>query len=308
MEPDDEPKGAGGCGSKSNKVCQAAVDKGVKECLELIEACQKPEDDTSGDTVVLDLCNKKLTSSGFERVAPALLEHGNLPVLDLNINNNRLGNTGASLAAELVMSPSPIIRCLDLRLNRISEFGAEHLSLALRKNTTVLSLKLSSNDFGTNGAVWMAAALKENTTLTRFELEYNRILDEGVTKIAESMKSNSSLTALHLRANEFTEEGARALAAALEVNQALKTLDISTNCIGDDGAAALTAALQANKTLEELPVFGCEIESETKAELKAALERNRVLRVSVPAVQQCSGKAAGNGGYAGNGKLVSLPE
>eukprot|EP00929_Paragymnodinium_shiwhaense_P016335 TRINITY_DN124622_c0_g1_i1.p1 TRINITY_DN124622_c0_g1~~TRINITY_DN124622_c0_g1_i1.p1 ORF type:complete len:294 (+),score=62.22 TRINITY_DN124622_c0_g1_i1:64-945(+) len=287
-EPDDDTTRARKTCGSGGKVSEATIEKGVTDCLALIAECKAKHTAESEAPVALELLNQKLTSTGLERVAAALQAEESLPELLLNISNNKLGNRGAGIAARLMVGEVPLLRSLDLRMNRISELGAEQISLALRGETCLSELKLSSNDFGVAGATWVAAGLKENQTLTTLELEYNLIGDEGAEKLAEALRVNSSLTALHLRANEIEVKGAKSIASALESNQALRFLDISTNCIGDDGAAAFIQALQFNKTLQVLTHFGCEVERDVADDLRQTLQKNVAAADGTPA-------AAGNG-------------
>jgi len=267
-EPDLQPRRR--CGGK-----QDAVSDRSKEALERLAAVVEAAGGRVNDEpVVLDLFNMTLGGEGAERLADALVSNNSCPVQVLNVSNNKLGNGGAAAIARVIEACSPSLLSVDMRVNKISCRGAEHLGMALRTNSTLTSLSISSNDFGADAAAWIASALEVNHVLQTLALDYNMIGDEGAEKMASALAKNTVLATLLMRSNEIRAPGAASLASALEVNRTITALDVSTNDIGDNGAEAFLVALRTNHVITRLDMFGCEMGPRTAAAVRAALQDN----------------------------------
>src|SRR5687768_17566754 len=82
----------------------------------------------------------------------------------------------------------PTLTTLDLTLdllgNQIGASGAKALSLALKENRTLTTLRLSSNEIRDSGAQAFSEALKENRTLIKLDLSNNEIGDSGAKELS----------------------------------------------------------------------------------------------------------------------------
>ena len=139
---------------------------------------------------------------------------------------------------------------------RCSEFGAATavaFGTALRTNSTLTTLDLSSNhDFGNDGAAALADGLHTNTSLLTLNLSFCRIKDGGATALAEALRMNATLTELSLHDNDIADAGAAAFAGALRTNTALKSLSLRENRIHWAATNALREAVRLNTTLKDL--------------------------------------------------------
>ena len=157
------------------------------------------------------------------------------------------------------------------------------LSEALKENTRVTELTISSSHLGPQDAVTIAEMLKVNTTLTDLNLSINPLSEQGIRALCEALHKNSHLLHLNLWSsfsdsaslialskvlatrNTLTDlglqdcslgaEGAGILSEVLKTNTALKRLDISKNSLGSKGIEKLSDALKTNTTLAELILF-----------------------------------------------------
>ena len=68
------------------------------------------------------------------------------------------------IAASLKLSNFTLAE-LDLSNNKIGDSGAKELAAALHTNTSLIELKVSDNKVGDTGAMEFSAALQKNTTL-----------------------------------------------------------------------------------------------------------------------------------------------
>ena len=144
---------------------------------------------------------------------------------------------------------------LDFSEEIIRDKGANSLSEALRVNTSLTFLVLSSNLIHDEGAISLSEALRVNASLTSLDLSDNLIGDEGANSLSEALRVNTSLTSLCLSSNHIHNGGANSLSEALRVNTSLTSLDLSDNLIGDEGANSLSEALRVNISLTSVDFF-----------------------------------------------------
>jgi Leucine Rich repeat len=99
---------------------------------------------------------------------------------------------------------------------------------ALQNNSCLMTLDLSNNYGIDNAAATnIAEALRKNSTLTTLKLAHNRIGNDGAAAIAAALKSGSALTTLDLQRTYIGQDSAAALAQAMKHNPILCTLDLS---------------------------------------------------------------------------------
>ena len=110
------------------------------------------------------------------------------------------------------------------------------LAEALRSNTKLKALDLSSNQIGPSGAHFVALMLRHQSM------------------IAASMNATGGgVRTLILSDNNLRDAGVRAMAQALE-NSFVECLWIDGNCISANGLAALADALKRNSNLKRLHI------------------------------------------------------
>ena len=199
-----------------------------------------------------------------------------------------------------------ILASLNLSSNKIYAEGAK----ALARHTTLTSLNLSSNTIcGPEGA----KAFARNTTLTSLDLAHNTIGTDG----AKALALNTTLTSLNLHDNRILDEGAKALACnttltwlnldnswihaegakALALNTTLTSLNLSSNWgIHDEGANALAL----NAALKSLNLGGNGIGAEGA--------RTLALNATLASLNLCANKIGDEGAkaLACNTTLTSL--
>ena len=130
---------------------------------------------------------------------------------------------------------------LSLRQNKIKGEGAKLLAPALKLNTSLLSLNLSSCDLGVSGMVSICESLKTNSTLQTLSL-YRNIFDvDGARALGTALKTNTSLRFLDVGHNRIRLTGLKCIVEGILANPAsqISELSIKWNFINDEGISYL---------------------------------------------------------------------
>jgi Ran GTPase-activating protein (RanGAP) involved in mRNA processing and transport len=177
-------------------------------------------------------------------------------------------------------------RCTELSLNsnNITQRGASILADGLRKNNTLISLKLNGNQMSDKGVFAIAKALETaNKTLETLDLGSNDITDQGAIYLAEMLKTNTALTNLDLSINRIGERGVRHLVGALDGdNKGLKRLSLRTNkSITDSSVDWLATMIRCNTFLDILDVGNCSLSTSSKEQLQKTVPSKRAFSLVV---------------------------
>jgi arsenate reductase-like glutaredoxin family protein len=171
--------------------------------------------------------------------------------------NTKIGDPGIEALSE-ALKKNTILEELDLSSIKINLQGATALSTMLAVNTTLTRLHLqSANTYGTagiedGGVEALSEALKKNTTLEELDLSNVRISTQAATALSAMLAVNTTLTRLHLQSANIDDTGMEILASGLEKNKGLKYIDLTGNRLTSQGAEALGRILLKNRTF----VFG----------------------------------------------------
>ena len=149
---------------------------------------------------------------------------------------------------------------LDLDFKQIGGEGLKAMAEALKRNSTITSLDLSSenstsdipDDAIDEGLKAIGEALKDNSTLTSLYICARNIGAEICEAIAEALKHNSSFTSLHLNTGYITDEGLKAIGEALKHNPALTSFVLCFVNVVYDGLKFLAEGLKHNSALTSL--------------------------------------------------------
>ena len=169
---------------------------------------------------------------------------------------------------------------LELQLLIISQNSCDvqSLSEALKANTTVTKLAMSSHAFGDLCATCLAGTLCVNKTLTEVDMSNNIITARGAKHLVNALAVNTTLLCLNISFNFLHDDGARIFAEFLKGSKAVSALNVSTNGIGNPGATSVGESLQMNTTLKLLDLSGNpDISNPGAVSLSEALKVNRTL-------------------------------
>ncbi|KAK2907262.1 hypothetical protein Q8A67_006247 [Cirrhinus molitorella] len=138
---------------------------------------------------------------------------------ELNLNDNKPGNSGVKLLSALLEDPHCKLEKLQLWSCSIGEEGCVALISALRSNPSHLrELNLNNNKLGESGVKLLSALLEDpHCKLEKLELWRCGIGEEGCAALISSLRSNSShLRELNLKYNKPGDSGMKLGSALLE--------------------------------------------------------------------------------------------
>jgi Ran GTPase-activating protein (RanGAP) involved in mRNA processing and transport len=149
---------------------------------------------------------------------------------------------------------------LCLAYNDVGPVGAQYLGEALKRNSSLKSLKLSGCKIGLEGFIHIFGALQENKTLEclwmndcDIDFSFEALGDVACSKLHVALSNNHSLRELHLRGNALGDKCILAISSALEKrtefsgNLGVKLLDVGDCAFTTEAGRAL---LSSPTTLE----------------------------------------------------------
>jgi Ran GTPase-activating protein (RanGAP) involved in mRNA processing and transport len=224
-----------------------------------------------------DACN--LTSTEASLLADGLLGNGStLESFSLS-QNERLGADGARVLARALEGNSMLQR-LHLSSCGIGSEGAAAVATAMADGgiAALRQLTLDRNALGDDGASALANALRTDSHVVAIDLSSNQIGAPGMSALATALTLNpeTAVEDLWLKSNSAGDAGAEALAGLLRRNTKIRTLALWGNAISDGGGEAIERSLRQNRELEQLALHEHNsIRSEPLAiKLEAAAARN----------------------------------
>jgi hypothetical protein len=179
----------------------------------------------------------------------------NTTIKRLYLPLNPVGTAGVK-ALSAMLKINTTLQVLDLRTSFIdNQIAARALGQALAENKSLVELKLSGNvaiDFSQE----LASALKLNTCLRKLLLSSTHVGDGGAIALANALlEINRTLQILDLTGCNVGHSGASALAQVVAKNDVLEELHLADNPLEESGARALLNAFKHNKRLRRLVFF-----------------------------------------------------
>ncbi|XP_078057484.1 NACHT, LRR and PYD domains-containing protein 14-like [Mustelus asterias] len=254
----------------------------------------------------LHLHGNNLTDSCAEDLASSLSTNRSL--IDLNLDENKLGDSGVKLLSVALRNPDCKIQKLDLNFNGLTDSCAEDLASALSTNRSLIDLNLGGNKLGDSGvkllfvalrnpeckiqkldlygndltdscAEDLASALSTNRSLIDLNLDYNKLGDSGVKLLSVALRNpECKIQKLHLHGNNLTDSCAEDLASSLSTNRSLIDLNLDENKLGDSGVKLLSVALRnPDCKIQKLDLNFNGLTDSCAEDLASALSTNRSL-------------------------------
>ncbi|MCJ8740242.1 hypothetical protein PDJAM_G00056570 [Pangasius djambal] len=160
----------------------------------------------SPDLQTLSLDAQGLKAEGLRRLLPVL------PLFStLRLAQNPLGPEGAEVLSLALQSPDCHIERLWVVSTGLGCEGVRILAEGLKKNHTVVDLRMAINNIGDIGAASLAELLKTNRTLKDIRLRDNVVTDKGAELLKAALMENTTLEYLWLFDNKFSKDGVRQL-------------------------------------------------------------------------------------------------
>ncbi|XP_007889513.2 ribonuclease inhibitor-like [Callorhinchus milii] len=206
-------------------------DSGVKR---LCEALRNPECKIQS----LWLSYNSLTADCTEDLVSALST--NYSLMELNLSNNDLGDSGVKRLCEALRNPECKIQSLWLSYNSLTADCTEDLVSALSTNYSLMELNLSNNDLGDSGVKRLCEALRNpECKIQRLWLCDNSLTDGCTDDLVSALSSSCSLRFLSLGTNSFTDGSVPALRRLILTCTSLEEIRLWENQFSSDGGKQL---------------------------------------------------------------------
>ncbi|XP_039536189.1 NACHT, LRR and PYD domains-containing protein 3-like isoform X2 [Pimephales promelas] len=154
-----------------------------------------------------------VTDEGCVALASALRSNPS-HLRDLNLSDNKLGDSGVKQLSDLLANPHCKLETLWLRECGVTDEGCVALASALRSNPSHLrDLDLSDNKLGDSGVKQLSDLLANpHCKLEKLWLRYCGVTDEGCVALGSALRSNPShLRKLDLYKNKLGDSGVKQL-------------------------------------------------------------------------------------------------
>ncbi|EFO21735.2 leucine Rich Repeat family protein, variant [Loa loa] len=156
---------------------------------------------TSVSIQLLDLRNNQLQDGGLRHICDALRHRDtakNSALSALVLWNNRLTNSGMEALAQALMENTKL-ETLNIGNNSLLLEGIVKLKPALQQNCSLQRLGLQATNLDCQSAIVLAECLADNKVMIRLDLRDNpHIGSAGLLALHLAMKMNTSLTVLNL--------------------------------------------------------------------------------------------------------------
>ncbi|XP_072410422.1 NACHT, LRR and PYD domains-containing protein 3-like [Chiloscyllium punctatum] len=200
----------------------------------------------------LQLADNDLSASCVEDLVSVLATNRSLTNLDLS--NNKLGDSGVSLLSVPLGNPDSKIQELVLKEVGLTSACAADLASALCASPALTILNLSYNKLEDSGVKALCEALANpNCQVQKLWLCENGISNVSMEYLPSALSSNCSLIELDLGHNKLRDSGVKLLSAALgNAKCKIQKLRLDDNRLSDSCAEDLASALSSNRTLTRL--------------------------------------------------------
>ncbi|XP_038656780.1 NACHT, LRR and PYD domains-containing protein 3-like isoform X1 [Scyliorhinus canicula] len=200
----------------------------------------------------LNLYHNALAHSCAEDLTSALSTNRSL--LELDLGDNKLGDSGVKLLSVVLRDPDCKIQKLNLCRNKLTSSSAEELNLTDSTNQPLMDLELSSNTLGDSGVQVQSVALRNpDCKIQKLKLDHNTLSGSCAEDLASTHSINQSLTDLDLSHNNLGDSGVKLLSLALgNPDCRIQKLKLDNTNLLDYCAEDFTSALGTNQSLTDL--------------------------------------------------------
>ncbi|XP_064419259.1 NACHT, LRR and PYD domains-containing protein 3-like [Latimeria chalumnae] len=237
---------------------------------------------TNSSLTELDLSRNKLGDSGLKLLSAGLMDP-NCKLQTLVLGKCGL-TAGCCRDLSSVLSTNSSLTELNLSENKLGDSGVKLLSAGLMDpNCNLQKLELWECDLTAGCCGDLSSILSTNSSLIGLDLSGNKLEDSGVKLLSAGlMDPNCKLQTLVLKDCGLTAGCCRDLSPVLSTNSSLTELDLGGNKLGDSGFKLLSVGLMdPNCKLQKLDVYGKDLSPEMKAHLRKIGSSKPGLQVGV---------------------------
>ncbi|XP_062895807.1 NACHT, LRR and PYD domains-containing protein 3-like isoform X1 [Mobula hypostoma] len=228
----------------------------------------------------LDMKDNRLGDTGVKELL-GVLNNSECKIQKLGLKNNSFTALCARNLACILRTNHSLIK-LELDNNKLEDSGMKLLSEALRNpHCKIQELRLCRIGLTASGAEYLASALATSPSLVDLALDYNNLGDSGVKLIFGPLNSpDCKIQKLRLWDVALTDSFSEDLAMALKTNCSLKLLSLGDNKIGDSGVKRLSGMLvELQCKLLELDLYNNGLTDSSTQSLCLVLNRLSSLKI-----------------------------
>jgi hypothetical protein len=144
-------------------------------------------------------------------ICMSMRNNKNMHIIDLQLNNNRIGPDGALTLAKVLQTSGCTIQSLDLAWNYMGTEGAVPMAKALEECSSIENVDFSACSIDDTGGQALAIMLKRNTSLKVVALAQNNIAAGSCFVFSKTCAIHPNLVKLDLSSNPVGEAGARSV-------------------------------------------------------------------------------------------------
>ncbi|XP_038656818.1 NACHT, LRR and PYD domains-containing protein 12-like isoform X2 [Scyliorhinus canicula] len=257
----------------------------------------------------LGLEENRLSDSCAEDLAFAVSTNWSLK--DLNLSNNKLGDSAVRLLSVALRNPERKIQKLGLADACLTGSCAEVLVSVLNTNQSLTDLNLSGNKLGDSGVKLLCEALRKpdckiqklglsavsltascaedlastlhaNSVLSVLNLSYNKIGDSGMKLLSKALRNpDCKIQRLQLDDTRLTDSCIKDLVSALGTNRSVTELNLESNSFTDQSIPKLQKLIRNCSSLERIELWKNRFSSTGENRLKSLQGTRRGLSVEL---------------------------
>lgn len=194
----------------------------------------------------------------------------------LNISNNKLGKQSIEILNDILQKNNVKIIGLSIGGNKLGDKLFSDISEAISKNIFLQKLFVRNNELGKISSAILGTILKYDKKLKLLDVSGNIFGDENISYMLKGLICNSSLETLMMNNMELTNKSLRIFETTLGINTTLKKLFLERNKINYKGWRLLSEILNKNKYIEYISLVGNNFENQ---HINYIIEQQRQIKI-----------------------------
>ena len=194
----------------------------------------------------------------------------------LNISNNKLGKQSIEILNDILQRNNVKIIGLSIGGNKLGDKLFSDISEAISKNIFLQKLFVRNNELGKISSAILGTILKYDKKLKLLDVSGNIFGDENISYMLKGLICNSSLETLMMNNMELTNKSLRIFETTLGINTTLKKLFLERNKINYKGWRLLSEILNKNKYIEYISLVGNNFENQ---HINYIIEQQRQIKI-----------------------------